>query len=556
MKQKFIEVTLLLLMSLELQASERFLSALGCPYTGAEKIAQFESVAVLNQQFLEASQKQQLDQFLVEAKSTEVPQWLIEALKLQWKHSVGYFQHTQLLEKAEIMVPSTEDLEIEVLSIKKAQFFANLQIDDFRPSQDVKDTNYLNQALQKGKTSDSDPAFKISYRGKSRFYTCLKSETPLVQKVVLPLDPFLSFWYAPKSRRVVSTFGLNSNVISPCSNNEMADFGDATQFWWLWSPEEKNLDINKIEYSCEKSVDIRALTYPVKLIWSNSSTGPLTHEKSVLLTKNRIDKWRLQNKISVNLIIGVLDTDPKKRMPFDLFFADLPQITFEEAKFEKLWNQWTRKMEKKEIKREPGFIEMLSFLRHVNKVVKITKLKTKTLDEQKIYAEIQLEGVLLKSKKPIEIKITFGPTEVPKDKVAYHAIAFVDGIQNSDIALYAGHAGLGTYTNWVEIIKRPEVRELVKKPIHKAHQIIGLFSCNAYSYYSSTFHKLRESSLTDKSPSSTDLYVSSSKEGGSRFGYAILELVDDELANEKTLQISEIFRKFLISPQMIVRVFQ
>jgi hypothetical protein len=144
---------------------------------------------------------------------------------------------------------------------------------------------------------------------------------------------------------------------------------------------------------------------------------------------------------------------------------------------------------------------------------------------------LRVRGKLRRSGRAVEIALFFGPTDVLTTTAVRHWKPLLSFLEQGDVMIYMGHAGLGENMKMANLMKGLQLNEKeFEERINASpgYQLLAYFSCYSYSNFGIDVVKYRRAAKPD---SMTDILYTAmdyAKAGGA---LGVLNYIDRYLAN-------------------------
>jgi hypothetical protein len=377
--------------------------------------------------------------------------------------------------------------KIKILSVKNKTYPLEVKVDKWDAGEYP--AEFFERSYKKGAG-----ALDIEYEAKLKVTQCSK-QAKNTYEIVLPLDPYLAYWYVPESQRVNLTFSPEHSMITtPCAATMMAELKHPSMYWNVWKPKATVED-----FSCSQFLQDEVHVAKSAVVFK-----PLKVEKKKLEYSFLKDK----EKINISLINGTAFPD-KTSVLLDRARPLLKNIN----DFSKISNQ--------ELKNQD--ISVLATLATMNMFHKIANhLDWKLIDNEDHFI-FETSGTLLHSGKPFEISIYLGPS-VEYQEGRKHWSFLADALKKSDFIFYNGHAGMGTAFTVKSVKNNGGLKDFKESP---SHQLIAILSCSSISYFGDDFKQERS-----KLGKATDLILTGFDNNAYRVMPAMIQFVDLSLAGQ------------------------
>ena len=471
----------------------------GCDQFGSEVDLEFTGEMVLNQKFLNLKNKTEIE----------------EAVVQQLKYARGYFINLRDQLPYSLTLAANNP-QIKILNTKKQKYGQNLKIDYIKHPNVHHSNSYIKKAMSKKSTFEKDKGLLITYNLKTTANYCGQKKSLENIKVMLPTDPYLSYWAVlPKNRRLM-TWRHVSGVINPCANPELADIPDPYYYWYFWNPINSGQDSHKKSFNCSEL--LKANTHFVEV---NLKLNP-----QVNVNTNANNNFNSQNQSAVNIstVFGVIDESsyilPWKAMVSDLkkinkpTMSDLKKMILKEKQHTLTNNTWDR-----------GSEYFIDFIQNLETVVKVDSISFNQSEN-----EIFFEGQLIKSGKNYKLAALFGFTDLLGKNTAEHWLFLKNAIATSDYIIYNGHSGLGENIKISNILEftNTKLDDLFKNS--PSYQMIAYLSCYSYGYFGDDVVELRNKLKTN---SKTEIILTGTEFTSFRGPYGVFEYVDNLTTGHK-----------------------
>ncbi len=315
-------------------------------------------------------------------------------------------------------------------------------------------------------------ALQISYKVHKEAIIC-SSEAKGIPKsleILLPLDPYLSYWNIRKNERVSKKFQNQQIEVNPCTSWRYLMLRDPRHHWYTWKPYTKG----KL-YSCTN-------LYSEKM--SQIVASVRVNERKSFYSK-KMNSLMSEDTISVSFIYGLINHKNTKN--------ELRKIKEFLNKEKGSLLHWTDVRSLEKIKRktnlrlDPSFYSLLTLLVQIKPFIKIEKINIKKL-EPNIIMEFggQFEG----SGKRLVMNVFLGSTD---DWVEENHESFLkESFQIDNFIFYIGHSGHGKNMSLIKKLGLSE-NELVELLNTKKFQHLSIISCFSTFYHDEEFLDYRKS---------------------------------------------------------------
>lgn len=413
-----------------------------------------------------------------------------ELVRSQLKYFDGYVDHSGF-DKFRIVPHSVKNFEIK--KVTQVKYPAKIYLDSV-----PLDENYYPKRIQNKWYNSGDEAIKISYTAKLKVTRCLNTKTSQDGNfdIILPVDPYLAYWYVPKEKRVEIKLSSKYNMIStPCASPIMAELIFPNMYWNVWKPraKRKDFDCAKLLKEGEHIITAKAKFTPIEV-------KPQPLEFSHLKNKG---------KIKVSLINGlVFPIDTKENLErARILLANINSIN---------------KIQQKDLKEQD--IGTLATFTILNLFKELTNDLSWLVEDRQDHFIFKGVGRLKYSNKDFEISIYLGPS-VEYQKGRKHWSFLANALEESDFIFYSGHSGMGTAFSLENLKKNIDDFSFIETP---KNQFIAILSCSSISYFGDDFIKARR-----KESKRTDFLLTGFDNHAYRVTPAMIQYVDLELAGKR-----------------------
>lgn len=410
--------------------------------------------------------------------------------------------------------------KIKILGTEKTEYFQDVEfeteldkVDGFPPQAEA----YLKSLLPHQKVARGEEATKVKYELEGELLTCFTDNNPQVLKsfkIFHPKDPYLAYYYMPKSHRVKivnSGRAQAEGVINPCLNPDGLTSSGFNPFgyWYFWRPEAQGHSFDKTPFDC-------SLFYQKG---KNISLVDVEVQEGAAERANYFDFKKFDNlerPIKLSLLVGGiegaqftrLDKEDVKKL-VDLYLSD---ISLTEAR-----KQLPQKYDN-------HFSKILVLLYKLRNQMEIF---SRDIQSDELYVNVTLKGKLKLSKKDIQIKISLSPNDPRYEGSEYFASNFAEDFLTNDIVIYEGHATVGT-------IFDKGLAKLKEQSFHPQdsslrYQIFAIYSCSSTFYYQpGRFPKVGNPEFKRDVIRTAGAYV----DGGGNGSLGLIASLDQYLYNE------------------------
>jgi len=468
-----------------------------------------------------AETEHQIDSELILAEAWLPPDretFIRQAIEQQLLYINGFFQNDARLKRDGLRAMSAWRAPFEILAEESAPYSQIYTIDSYRSQGVVAKHAYVSSAVRAGRTKADQSGLRIKYRTRIRLTRCAKIGTrvELPKWLPLPKDPYLAFWSAPPMSRRKTRSGLITGTASPCATDEMAEFGNAIEFWYLWNP---NGD------GCEAALAQSKSLVSAGIV-TQGKTEELSRNQNLLLTldaENRLGK-PAAGVLRMGALFGKLTDRDYRRFEFYNLKTQTPWLADDRRSSRRaLWNQ-TDPQRTQATNFEPGASQFLIFLKMLPSVVRVREART--IESSRNHILLEITGTLLQSKRWIKITAYYGTAAIEIAR-SPHWKALYESLQRDHLVFFNGHSALGANLRISEMTRVLGVPEaaLRQKLRTKASQIVVLLNAFSYSHFGEDLMKIRQGQ-------STDLLLSSTLDTGGRYALVTLRTLDRNALGE------------------------
>lgn len=399
----------------------------------------FTNTVVLNQNFINTDH--------------DINQIANDAIQEQLKFIIGNFKETESSQIRHISL-AYEAPQTNILSINQTHYPHDLEIDSPLLQENL--TPYLSKALQFKKTNKNDFGIEIQYSTDQKVYICNESyEKKSLINFYLPRDPYLAYWYMEPMNRQHLTWNKASNTVNPCVEDEFVDIPDPQYYWYFWLPRKHIRTKNESFLDCQKYLTMQNKLSEIQGQLISLGGQSQTYQLST-------SKWEEQTQIKIRLIFGWTNTqqDPK---------TDLKALL---KKVKGLLSGSTDQYLASNFI-DPSSDDLFDYIANVRSAYNIRKYDIENKNDHFI---VKINGYFTESKKPINLQIFWGPTDVLGKFAPKHWNFINEAIASADLIIYSGHSGLGENMNLLK-------HHTLPISTNKSHQIIAILSCSSISYF-------------------------------------------------------------------------
>jgi hypothetical protein len=466
-------------------------------------------------------------------QESEVEGAIQEAIELQTRYIGGFFQNDpEYLSNVRVALGAYR-APVEILSRKTGTYGMSLKIDPFRKSK-MPPHSYVDRAIARGMTRPDDPSLEVTFRTRIKLAFCNTSARLAGTRpasAVVPKDPYLALWYVPPDKRRAMEYGLRHEIVNPCTNSEMAQFGHALQFWYLWNPRLKGTDEKGEQFDCPGLV-------PAGVYTTSVSLAPVSEELGAAEFRDIATRLPKKEPVRMTLIFGTLVPDDQMAAHVGRLRDLLASGASAQKKTgDEFWSSWFGVSQETRLglpeptfgyfggwypETDYGWMELLTFLRYVPEVLSVDRIEP---PEARFTGEsivFTIHGRLKSSGHRLTARIFYGPTTALRgSRKPQHWPVLFDALARDQVILYNGHAALGSTFSLAGLENGLKIDEakLADRLAAQPYQLFGVLSCYSYTYYGEDIAKLRPHGLTD-------FLLSGTKDAGSKFVLRLLGELD------------------------------
>lgn len=412
----------------------------------------------------------------------EREQFYALAAERQIRHLIGFFRnaHTQMIGQS--LAPKITSFK--KLSLQQTSLKHNFILHDLGLEREITEENTYFQNIKSQKLEANEKIIQIKFSAMITIADCLGWSTNWAKSILLPLDPFLSFWTEDPKHFTEQKFKDQSRKISNCLIPEIINFGNNSQNWFFWNP----LSGSRINSSVTRKCNYK--------MGQNVYTPRLTK-------RTRFDDLKPQEAFFA-------DFKNRSLQIYSFFGINSTSSSFLEADYQKIFEQLRNTMNLCQSKStpdcltqyieilkpdesgkyfEPGLYYFVIYLHELHKLVEKLSITVSKSHSNKNEIILSLSGVLRKSQSKINFELYFGPTSLdygPPPSENYARLTR-DALATADVLSYFGHSGLGENFKLKSLQKMWQSHRLAKP--NRSHPLwVGFFSCEGYSYFGSDLH--------------------------------------------------------------------
>jgi hypothetical protein len=502
-------------------------STIGCRVNSGElKKISMRGQVILNQSFLPTDNNKREQEYK-------------QAIELQIQHLTGYFRTTK--SNGLNVAVSAYRGPIQIQQVEPLAYGADFEIDEFlAPTRTMNVgpiSSYAQKAMQFGKVKKEDPAIRLHFQTDLIIADCSTGNWNQLNPILLPNDPYLSYWVEGKSHRRPRQFHNQDGLhISNCQSDELINFGNVNQNWFFWSPIEPKNDLEAKAKTCQLTEGHQVYRPQLQVLQSLPAVSPIGKEF-----------FNPSKPIQFYGIFGILSQDsffePVDMPKLRTWISDKVQKCLPLKSVPKCLSHWKEPLKPRTTEKpfEPGSIHFVRFLRQLVSIAQLESYQVIETSDPDGEIVLKFQGQLRDSGKAVEIHTFFGTTTLdygPPGTKGYSKFLY-QAFQTGDSISYLGHSGLGTnlliaqYENLWKRDRFPVIER--KKPLW-----LGIYNCEGFSYFGFDQEKIfRKGQM--------DLIVTASTgvEADARFPLAQLAILDQILTKSEPVAIWQQLGKYV-----------
>ncbi|MCY4645213.1 MAG: hypothetical protein OXB88_11405 [Bacteriovoracales bacterium] len=419
-----------------------------------------------------------------------------EVVRDQLKYIDGFVDHSDHSKTR--FVPHLKK-DFEILKVQKISYPVEVYLNKVGVNPSFYPEKTLERWYRKGAR-----ATEVTYKAKVKVTRCREAQDH--HDLILPLDPYLAYWYVPKDKWVETTYESPSTKITatPCAHEMIALVKEPSQYWNVWKPQAKKC-LGLLKENLHTGL-FKGTFIPEEKKSKRIEFSHLAHEK---------------DEIHISFISGLLESEKtqKNLKKIRTVLDDLNAID---------------KIDKEKQKdQDTATLATLTFMHLMKKLARHTHWTAKDLKDHFI---IESKGKLLHSKKPITIQIYLGPTVgYPEGRLHWPFLS--NALKKSDFIFYTGHAALGWSFTLENLKENSDFKTFENTP---DHQFIAVLSCSSISYFGEDF--IKERKLAGKT---TDFLRTGFDDNSYLIVPAMIQYIDLELAG-KHYSLESILKSHLL----------
>ena len=439
----------------------------------------------------------------------------LEAVELQLKYVFGYFHNQPKLNTVLATSPTAPRIKIHRTSSTSYPF--DLEIDKI-DHPDVKiSLPYQKKALDRGRTTQKDSAVRIEYSAEIEAMRCGKNPLKQELELALPSDPYLAYWYvAPRSRRLLKWRHVQG-VTNPCADPELADIPHPEFYWYFWNPVRSAFDAKGKLYHCsellKESFHFHKVGAEIVERRSPSNAHPLLS----------FDKFPKEKTLRASVVFGIIDAKLAS-FPTQGLSGLKPALKGESKA---PLDAYLDSLLKSEEELDRGSRYFANFLLGLPAVMDISAVKVL---ENQSYLQLQIQGLLVKSRREIKLRAYFGPTDLLAGKPPQHWRLLKSALETDHLLFYNGHSGLGENLALHNI--NDSAVSGILEPIEfdraPSYQLVAYLSCYSYNYFGRDLLRARAERANT---TATDVVYTASNFTSERGPLGLLDYMDRVLSS-------------------------
>jgi hypothetical protein len=390
------------------------------------------------------------------------------AVQQQVRYVWGWMRTNPELQRTTQAVLSAEAPLITLNSLTDTTYGRDLTLDWVQQAPHLEITDvYTLRAVQAGKVSSEDAAVRVDYSVDFGMAMCAPPRGNLsTLEVPLPLDPWLFYWWVPRSQHRPMRYFQKKAVTNPCADDDFADLPHPIYFWYDWFPDRHGPDDTGQPFDC------RNLLKPGRDYFTHSlkfrKTGEANGDFSTLRRE-----FSGKEPLRVTAIFGVMDhpvTQP-----------DVTGLAAELAPGQPLTRRVSAALQRPQPHERAANL-MLNLLWGLRVVMDLGSHAVEVADGNLL---ITLHGTLKRSGRAVDMRVhyglsnVFGPVPPTHWKEARHALT------QQQVILYVGHSGIGENLRLSRIEENLHLdhaawaQEIASSP----YQLVAFLSCYSYMYF-------------------------------------------------------------------------
>ena len=503
------------------------ISYLGCSGHAAERNMQLDADFVLYQQFLEPNKE-------LKAQLRDAATWHIYYLRGYLASRGNSFE----------LAWSTDVPQITIKQVLQEKYPLDLTIDaSYDPN--VKIVNpYVRAAIAAGHTQRGGPALHVKYSVTWKVVVCASKPAEIQQvRFALPFDPYLIYWAVKPSDRRLRHYGNYQGIVNPCVTDSFMIYPDGYYLWYFWRFDESGKDDLGKTFQCTDLLlpERDFFYFTAKLLPGGAplKRGPVF----------QIDRMPRTRPLRITALFGMLDA---KQVV--LKFDELIKFTRDRVGLQSLID----KIEESypvESKNDSGAEYFRDF---VNGLSDLVIANTSTVKANQQTGVLTLTGKLRRSTRPVELSLFYGQTDLLTTNAVQHWQPFLSFLEQGDILIYMGHAGLGENVKVDNLMKALKLtQEGMNEKLGQSpdYQLLAYFSCFSYSYFGEDVVAHRRNA---KQGTTTDILFTAMDYGSALGGLAIIDYVDNYLARTRGFRPGDLTHPLYVSEDefLVVKSFE
>ncbi len=400
----------------------------------------------------------------------------IEFVRDQLKYGSGPFPYSLFDSNILKMIPIGDDVQIRILSVESTAYGVDLIVDS-SDREILFPNDYLKKAFALRVINKGDPAYKVKYQAQWQTGVCYLGVSPASVDLILPHDPYLSYFYVLPQMRAKYRWNKTENQVNPCAKDELADLPDPTVYWYFWYPRRSGQDIDGKEVDCENLLrEGEQISRFQAFLSPDDSAAKISQQFQI--PKEQTDKI---DHVKATVIFGWLGTSEDSMPDFKPLLDEVKLLASEFPKYKPFSQRllgWAENwFQFPQVKKylDPVSRQFIEFMIDLPEVM---IYQTADVQARSNHLVVRIAGRLRKSLRPIEITAFWGPTDQHGIRKPEHYDLFREAMQTSHVVIYSGHAGLG------ENLK-PNYTGLsaTKTRVSLPYQVLAILSCYTATYF-------------------------------------------------------------------------
>jgi hypothetical protein len=391
------------------------------------------------------------------------------SIEHQLRYLWGHYRNDERAHASLQMSLGAEPPDIRIVSTKNVSYGRDLSLTYTETAARLAlDDPYSLAAVAAGRTRREDPAVLVEYEIHFRVAMCGRAvDPPPAADVPLPPDPWLAYWYVPKSKHRPLQYHDDRAITNPCADDDFADLPHPFYYWYDWLPTRHGPD------AAGRSFDCRTLlrrgdhfhTFRVAFERFAAPAGDLLRLRGQLAT----------GTITATVVIGAtnhavtdLELDSYRDQLGDGGPGELPMRAL--------------KIVDRSPIREGGTRSFLGVLADLDSTMSVSHHRSIV---ENGYLLVEVEGALKASARPVRVRFWLGHTDLFGPVVPGHFSILRRAIAEDRVVVYWGHSGIGENFRLAQIEKHVGIShaqmsaELRASPL----RLTAFVSCYSYMYF-------------------------------------------------------------------------